>query len=310
MNLTKLRYFHSACQYLNISRAAEALHLSQSSVSGAVKDLEEEYGLPLIHRQKTGFSLTPDGEALLKLAESLLEHADRVDEIMYDRGKKQRLIRLGMPPMAGCVLFPMIYGKFCPAHPEIGLTTREAGRKELLRQLDDGLLDLAFLPHAEMLPPDYETMPVLLMETACCLSVHHPLADRASIRPSDLADQPLVLFTEEFFQNELISRLFSEAGLAPRIVHKSSQLSTVEQLIADRIAVGFLFRQLTERLPEVCAVSLDPPILTGISLVWKNSRHLHSDVRQLIRYFSSLTTISQKSALSLYKQENEAYNTY
>ena len=66
MNLTKLRYFHSACQYLNISRAAEALHLSQPSVSGAIKDLEEEYGVQLIRRQKTGFSLTPDGEELLK----------------------------------------------------------------------------------------------------------------------------------------------------------------------------------------------------------------------------------------------------
>lgn len=288
MNLMKLRYFRTACQYQNITRAAEALHLSQPSISGAIKELEAEYGLQLISRQKTGFTLTPDGEALLKLAEGLLEHADRVHEIMSDRGRKRRQIRLGMPPMAGCLLFPMIYSEFLPAHPDILLTTREAGRKELMRHLDDGVLDLAFLPNAERLPPDYEVLPVLLMETACCLSSRHPLAGRASIRPADLKDEPLVMFTEEFFQNELISRLFEESGVTPHIMHKSSQLSTVEQLIRDGIAAGFLFRELTESQTGLISVSLDPPIHTGISLVWRRDRYLHSDMKRLIEYFSSL----------------------
>lgn len=63
----------------------------------------------------------------------------------------------------------------------------------------------------------------------------------------------------------------------PRVMHNSSQLSTVERLIADGVAVGFLFRELTEHSEGMAGISFEPALRTGISLVWKKERGFQQD---------------------------------
>ena len=94
MTLQQLTYFQAACRYKNISRAAEELHISQPSVSSAIKNLEEEFGVRLIVRGRVGFTLTEAGEEFFALAEGMLEHADRLQSIMIDKGRKDKKIRL------------------------------------------------------------------------------------------------------------------------------------------------------------------------------------------------------------------------
>lgn len=285
MTLQQLTYFMASCRYQNISRAAEELHISQPSISAAIKNLEEEFGVRLIVRGRVGFTLTEAGEELLSLAEGLLEHADRVQGIMVDKGRKNHKIRLGMPPMSGTILFPLLYSDFLKKHSEVQLEIREAGRSELYRQLKDNLLDMAFLPNAEELSGEYHVQPVISLETVCCVSDRHPLATRKCVTPVDLQEEHLVVFSREFFQNELILRMFSQSGVEPHIMHTSSQVSTVESLIADNIAVGFLFGEFASQLPGITCVPFVQPLITTISLVWKKELHLHRDMGQLIEFF-------------------------
>ena len=287
MTLQQLTYFQAACRYQNISRAAEELHISQPSISAAIKNLEEEFGVRLIVRGRVGFTWTETGEELLSLAEGLLEHADRVQGIMVDKGRKNHKVRLGMPPMSGTILFPMLYSDFMENHREVQLEVREAGRGELYRQLKDNLLDLAFLPYAEELAGEYHVQPVISLETVCCVSDRHPLAIRKCVAPKDLQEEPLVVFSREFFQNELILRMFSKAGIEPHIMHTSSQVSTVERLVADNIAVGFLFGEFAKQLPGIRCVPFEQPLFTTISLVWKKELHLHGDMVELIEFFKA-----------------------
>ncbi len=284
MTLQQLTYFMVACRYQNISRAAEELHISQPSVSAAIKNLEEEFGVRLIVRGRVGFTLTEAGEELLSLAEGLLEHADRVQGIMVDKGRKNHKIRLGMPPMSGTILFPLLYSDFLEKHSEVQLEVREAGRSELYRQLKDNLLDMAFLPNAEELSGEYHIQPVISLETVCCVSDRHPLATRKCVTPVDLQEESLVVFSREFFQYELILRMFSKAGVEPHIMHTSSQVSIVERLVADNIAVGFLFAEFVSQLPGIKCVPFEQPLFTTISLVWKKELHLHRDMGLLIEF--------------------------
>ena len=73
MTLLQLKYFQVACKHKNITRAMEELHISQPSITSAIKNLEKEFDTILLVRGKTGFSLTEAGEELLKLAEKLLD---------------------------------------------------------------------------------------------------------------------------------------------------------------------------------------------------------------------------------------------
>jgi len=285
MNLQQLRYYLAACRLHNISRAAEILNISQPSVSTAIKNLEEEFSVKLIRRQRNGFLLTPEGEEFCEMAKELVDHADRVVSEMCDKGSRHRPIRFGMPPMAGSILFPMIYSEFCPQHPEIEFSAIEAGRRDLLRQLDDNMIDLAFLPHDTPMGEEYGARPVIRLETKLCVSDTHPLASKTTVTPRDLDGAPIVIFSNGFLQNKSITSFFAKDNVVPHIIHDSTQLSTVQRLISDGIAAGFLFGELAEQLPHVVSISLDPPIYTQISLIWRKDRYLSKDMKSFIGYF-------------------------
>ncbi len=65
MKLLQLKYFLTICEYSNISRAAGKLHVSQPSLTAAMKSLEQEFGITLFHRQSRGLILTEEGEIIL-----------------------------------------------------------------------------------------------------------------------------------------------------------------------------------------------------------------------------------------------------
>lgn len=284
MTLHQLQYFVAACHYSNISRAAEDFDISQPSISTAIKNLENEFGVSLIKRRQTGFSLTTEGEEFCRLAESLLSHADSVHAAMNARGKGRHFLRLGMPPMASAVLFPEIYKGFCTAYPEVELVTQEAGREDLLRFFDNHKIDMAFLPHTDDLPPCYQAIPVRTFETVCCMPLEHRLSEHDAVTPEDLQGEPLVLFARGFFQTGRILDIFSQAGVKPNITHTSSQLSTVEQMIAGKVALGFLFREIAVKYPHIAAVSLEPQMHTQISLVYREDDFVNEGMERFLAY--------------------------
>lgn len=168
MKLQQLRYFCAACRMRSLSRAAESLHVSQPSVSMAIRELEREFGVSLIARRYQGFALTEEGTALWEMAESLLRHADHVQAQMQALGQRRRPVRLGVPPMIGTVLLPRLYREMDRRCPELLLETEELGTKTLLRDLRENVLDLAFVSHHESLEPDFDALPITTLEIVWC----------------------------------------------------------------------------------------------------------------------------------------------
>lgn len=284
MTLQQMVYFVSACRHGNISRAAEEFAVSQPTVSTAIKNLENEFGLCLIKRCRAGFVLTPEGEEFRKLAESLIEHADSVEGVMRTRGKNRHSIRLGVPPMVAAILFPKIYTDFCGKHSDIDVFTREMGREELLELLNDNQLDMAFLPHTERFSQEYISVPVMPFEAVCCVGKGHRLANSECITPTDLEGEPLILFQEGFLMTERILKTFDENEVEPKVMYRSSQLSTIEQFISSELAVGFLFRELASEKKEMVPISFEPQIFTQISLVLRRDSYITDGMRRFIEY--------------------------
>lgn len=284
MTLQQLRYFVSACRHRNISHAAEEFSVSQPSVSLAIKNLENEFGVCLIRRCRTGFALTEAGEEFKGLAESLLKHADSVERAMYLRGENRHCLRLGVPPMVASILFPAVYSDFRTKHTDVEIFTQEMGRDHLLKALEDDFLDMAFLPHTESFPDTYISIPVMQFETVCCVSKGHYLAHKQTVSPADLANEPLVLFPEGFFQTERILEVFAKQDVRPQVVHTSPQLSTIEQFIAGSIAIGFLFRDVAEKNEDIIPIPFTPRLYTQISLVMCRDRYISDGMRCFMEY--------------------------
>lgn len=282
MKLQQLRYFTATCQLGSLSRAAESLHVSQPSVSMAIRELEREFGVSLIARRYQGFTLTEEGAALWEMAQSLLRHADHVSAQMQALGQRRRPVRLGMPPMIGTVLLPRLYREMARRCPELLLETEELGTKTLLHDLRENALDLAFVTHRQPLAPEFGAAPVTTLEILWCARPDHPLAGKSRVCAADLEQEPLVLFQSGFSLRELVTEAFEEAGVTPRVLHTSEQLSTVESLIRSGTASGFLLSPLTGGDPSMAAVPMDPPIRVQVSLAWRRSRKPFRDMARLI----------------------------
>ncbi|MBQ7363049.1 MAG: LysR family transcriptional regulator [Clostridia bacterium] len=270
MTLSGLKYFVTAAKHGNISRAAEELSVSQPSVSQAIKALEGEFGLPLISRERTGFSLTEGGKELYLRASTLLSAAASLSAAMTEMGRGRLSVRVGIPPMIGNMLLDRILGELRARYPELSVSFGEGGREELISGLESGSLDMAFISHSEPLPEGYSSLPVGCEETVLAVSDKNPLSTRHSVTPEELADEPLALFGEGYFITERVMKLFAERGLTARVMHTSTQLSAQLKLISANVASGFLFRSIAKSREGIVAVSVEPPLFTDISLVWRS----------------------------------------
>ena len=287
MKLQQLRYFKAACQYSSLTTAAKALHVSQPSISTAIHELEREFDIQLMERRYQGFTLTAEGKALWEMSEGLLRHVSQLEQRMTDLGKKQVPLRIGVSPMAGVAVLTELYAGLLPRHPQLTLSTEEAGTNALLGALLENTLDMAFVSHYSPLPPEFLSIPVMATETKWCTASQHPAARRASVRIEELAEEELVLYQDSFTLHNIVLDRFRRAGVQPRILHETSQLSMIYALIQAGIATGFLMESVAYLFPGLSWIPLDLPLSATISLVWERQRSLSRDMCLLTEHYAA-----------------------
>ena len=293
MTLDQLRYFSAVCKYGSVSYGAQSLNISQPSVSNAIANLEREFGVALFTRHRKKLILTEEGRRLWEMAESLLSQADGIVSTMEELGKQNKLLRLGVPPMIGSLVLPKLFEHYFPQHPSVQVRIVEDDNSGLKRLLEDNQIDMAFLPHTQPFESQWNSAPLGVLQNVCFVNKTHPLAGESSITLAQLQGEQLVLFKNSFFQTQRILDAFSGLQCQPKIALYTAQLSTMQNMILSNNAVGFMFEFLTKTTPELVGIPLDPPMTTQVSLVWKKSRPVTADMKNLIAYtdqFSALLT--------------------
>ena len=286
MNLNQLRYFNAVCEYRSVSKAASILHISQPSVSNSIKELEQEFGVVLFNRFHGGMEPTVHGETLYNLSKDLLLKAEQTEHIMKDVLKKSKVIRLGIPPMIGSLFLSRIFRNMEQSFADVKLHITEGGRSELLKKLTDNNVDMIFIPHNDLMNPAFTFRHIAKLEIACCISKDNPLSEKSQITPYDLDGVPLVLFDDSFFQTYKIKKWFSSSGVKPDIILQTQQLSTLQSIVSDGVAAGFLFKALSRPDDGIAYVSAGEKIYADISLVWKKDSFA-SDIMQSFGEFVS-----------------------
>ena len=287
MTLDQLRYFQAVCKYDSVNRAAESLNISQPSVSNAIAKLEKEFGVELFIRQHKRLLLTNEGRLLSELADKLLLQVEEISKTMRKLGSANKVLRLGVPPMIGSLVLPVLYSNHFNHFPQLQVHITEDDSSGLKRLLADNKIDMAFLPHTHPFSNDFCWEAITELQNVCCVSKEHRFAARKSIGLEELKDEPLVLFKHSFFQTERILGAFSRLSCDPNVLLDTAQLSTVQNMIAGKAAIGFLFEFLLKATPDIVGIPLDPPMTTQISLVWNKGSHLTGDMRELIQFVKS-----------------------
>lgn len=280
MNLIQMKYFMTVCEFGTVSSAAEYLHIAQPSLSLAIKELENEFGTLLFNRVHRGMQLTSEGKLFLTLCKDIMERVESAQKIMGDVGRNKKTLRLGVPPMIGSLILPIIYNDFVSKNTDIELEIVECGREEMIRRFAAEELDMAFVSHDRIAEQDMETLLVGNLEIVCSTAISDPLGSQRSVSPEKLSNVPLVMFKDGFFQTDAIKAWFSRKEITPAVLMKTDQLSTMIKVITSGTAVGFLFKKLIEDENKIAWCHLSPTITISVSLIWPKNKFFTFGMRR------------------------------
>ncbi|MFD0524175.1 LysR family transcriptional regulator [Paractinoplanes durhamensis] len=197
MDTQLLHVFRTVAHLGSITAAARRLRFTQSAVSRQIAALEAEVGARIFERLPRGVALTGPGRALLPHAEAILDRlaaARQAVDALHDAG--QARLRIGAFPTAVAALVPRALASFRAAYPDAALTLLEGRTPGLLERLAAGDADLAVVSSSPAEPLDAArfTLHHLLDERLLvAMSVHHPLAARATVTLAELADEPFIV---------------------------------------------------------------------------------------------------------------------
>lgn len=261
----------------SFTRAADALHIAQPTLSKTVIQLEEELGVPLFSREGKRPKLTEAGEAVLRYGEPILAQMGALRRELTDLAElRQGTLRLGLPPMAGSNYFPGVVGEYKRRYPGVAIRLSEAGANRLDDDLRAGLLDVGVL----LTPTDdafYDSFTVIDDRVKVALPAGHRLADRPALALAELAEEPFVLFRADFALNGRITDACENAGFKPNIVAESSQWDFIGQMVGEGLGTALLPATICAQLrPErVRAVELAPPGLPWqLVMAWRREGYL------------------------------------
>ncbi|MCU1755116.1 MULTISPECIES: LysR family transcriptional regulator [Pseudomonas] len=276
MNLRTLRAFVEVVRQGGFSQAAQVVSLTQSTVSKAVKSLEDELGTPLFNRAGHKVELTAAGEIAYRRALVLLsERSDMLAEINELLDLKRGRLRIGLPPVGCGVLFAAMFATYRKRYPQVDIELIEHGSKRLQECLEAGEVDLAAL----LIPMDeaFDYQAVRNEPLIVVLPAGHALSRRKRIDFTDLADSPFILFEAGFALNAKIMAACERKGVVPRVTARSGQIDFIVDLVAADLGVAFLPRMLAHKHQHagIALVPLDEPHTDWhIALAWRANAHL------------------------------------
>jgi len=235
VELRHLRYFRAVAEHRSFTSAAKQLHVSQSGVSGQVRDLEREIGVTLLRRNQRDVSLTAEGTIFLREAREILEHSERAVAmtIRASEGLYGKLT-VGLCGPATATFLPALIREFRTRHPDVMVALKDLEPALQPGALADGRIDLGF---TRSVPPDFRKIlssEVLFREPlVAVLPKGHALSDESSIQLAQLSSESFVLYAREAAPDlfDVIVGFCKRAKFSPRLADSPTVWQSVLTLV-------------------------------------------------------------------------------
>ncbi len=280
MTLTELRYLVAVARELHFGRAAEACHVSQPTLSVAIKKLEEELDVKIFERGGNEVSVTPLGADIVRQAQVVIEQANSIKEIAK-RGRDPLAgpLRLGVIYTIGPYLLPSLVRQVIERTPQMPLLLQENFTTKLLDMLRTGELDCAIL--AEPFPDAGLAIAPLYDEPfRVAVPASHPLAAQRQISAEALKQQTMLLLGNgHCFRDHVLEVCpeFARFASGAEGIQKSfegSSLETIKHMVASGMGITVLpsLSVPREEAPHLRFLDFEPPVPSRrVVLAWRRS---------------------------------------
>lgn len=291
MELRHLRYFVALADCLHFTRAAARVHVTQSTLSHQIRQLEEELGQVLFDRIGRTVRLTESGETLLGYATRALQEVDQgLGELRRPPGALTGELRIGATPTFNMEFLPECLARFMARHPDVKIVVEERSAEDIASALLAGSLDMG----VSYQPADPDALwfePLHNEEMLLVVSTSHPFAARKRVRMVELHRQPLVLLTPKFATRGLLDECLRSCGAEPVVAVEMNAIMPMIGLVARTQLAAIIARHAIPQRDDIRAIVLESPTpLRTPGLLWKRgerqsiaAKSLATEIRRLAR---------------------------
>ncbi|MGM9904042.1 hypothetical protein A5844_000645 [Enterococcus sp. 10A9_DIV0425] len=288
MEIRLLRYFWTVAQEGNISRAAKLLNITQPTLSRQIRDLENQLGMPLFHREKNHLYLLPEGLFLKERAEEILELNEKLEQAFLEKknGQMEGMISIGCVEADNSDTVAMMLEELVSDYPNVQFNIVTGTSEDISDRLEKGLLDLAVL----LEPVSLENVKVLKLpreeKWGFLVSKELFISRKDYLTPEDTIGLPILCSSRKEVQ-QLLTNWTNTPLDTLNIVGNFNLLFNVFSLVENKVGVALTIEgSVTKRnLSSTEFIPMEPEVKTNCILVWKD-RIQAPAVQELISRFN------------------------
>lgn len=268
----------------SFTKAAKALGCTQSSISQMISSLESELSTKILTRSRNGILLTPEGKELYPLIESYIKQymmvQERADEI---KGLVRGTIRIGTIASVSCHWLPGLIRGFEKMFPAVTFEFHQGDYSLIEEWIKTGVVDFGFVTPAAV--SNIETLDLKRGEMLAILPKNHPLAEKSSVRLSELTTDPFILLETGSYSEPMAA--FEKEGLEPNLRYTIHDDYTIMMMVEKELAISIVAKLvLTRSQYNIAQIPIDPPLYRTISVGYKDKDALPVSSRMFIDYIT------------------------
>lgn len=273
MELRHLRYCVALAEVQNFTRAAERTHVTQSTLSHQIKQLEDELEVALFNRDGKSVSLTQAGRDFVDTITPILKQVDAaVGALKASPDQLTGELRIAATHSFNVQLIPQCLAAFMETFPQVKVIVEELSGDQIAQGLESGTLDLG-ISYRPAVPRGLWFEPLFNEELKLIMSPNHPLAKRKRVRMVELNGLPLALLTRNFSTRQLLDECFEAAGAEPQVVAEMNAISPMVELVRRTRLCSIVSDNALSGEPDLIAVALENPTpIRTPGLLWNRNR--------------------------------------
>lgn len=280
-----LNYFVKTVECESFTKAADELYVSQSAISKAVRNLEEELHTNLIERKYRKFTLTKEGEIVYDFAKDVLSYYKLKEESMLKKlEESDSVLRFGLAPTSGSIFFYSAIYNFKKKYPNIDFKIEDITSNYIVEKLLDNKIDMgvAITPFDD---DRFEIHKVFNSEAILLVGNKHPLSSKDSVDFSTLKNERFFQVKKDFMYYDVFLDHCKKAGFTPNIVFENNQWDLIIEMVSANQGVTILPKPLTDNYSKdkIHQVHLENPEFPwGLNLIYLKSKVLTRPMKNFL----------------------------
>ncbi|WP_346909311.1 LysR family transcriptional regulator [Faecalicatena orotica] len=259
--------------------AAEKLFVSQSTLVRHIQSFEEEFGITLFDRTRTGFVLNEAGKTFLPYAKKIAFAQQQCYKALHHEDEESNVIKI---TAFGKIIDLLI--DFKKKYPQYTLEYYHPEHADM--KLREGLLDVVFMAGADNLDNELVLYPFMSIRMLAVVYDSHPLADRGAVSLEELKDEKFVAMTEDATFSDMFMEFFNKLGFTPDITATAPVGNDVLKMVEQKIGIALIHGtpEYAPSRPGLKILDIVPNIEYNIAMCYRNDGSLSKAAESFIRF--------------------------